>query len=330
MKLRSVYAFLGILCLMVSIQASNTFGQTSSSADIPELGLSVYERWLTSGATGQKDRWSVASLDVGWMTVPNGIHLGYDGLVLPGACISSFFVYPLSGVQVGASVPMRLANNYDLRIYGSYLIPNNPQADQELTWTNNVPGTRVWRHSDTVSYKIGGEGLFRFSPDAALVLGFRLESLLTTFSDPNPNYIYTASWLQAQTTVTIYEPYVGIRLQQSTGLGALTLHAVGFPLLFANIQHLNVCDNSGVPFAHTGSHASRDGFFVNASAEYRIGVARGLDATGFLDWNVYQGHCTMTIDRHEGGPTPGVTSGAVAWSHLISSLVIGARAEIAW
>ncbi len=226
--------------------------------------------------------------------------------------------------------PRRLADHYDLRVYGSYLIPNNPQAGQELTWTDNPPGTRVWRHSNTVSYKVGGEGLFRIFADAAFVGGFRLESLLTTFSDPNPNYVYTASWLQAQTTVTIYEPYVGIRLQQSNRLGALSLQAVGFPLLFATVQHLNVCDNSGVPFAHTGSQYSHDGFFLDASAEYRLGVVSGLDAAGFLDWNVYQGHCPMTIDRHEGGPNPGVTSGTVAWSHLISSLVIGAKAEISW
>ncbi len=146
--------------------------------------------------------------------------------------------------------------------------------------------------------------LYRMSGETALVGGFRLESLLTNFSDPNPDYIYTAAWMQAQTTVTIYEPYVGIRLQQCPRPGGLSLQAVGFPFLFATIQHLNVCDNNGVPYAHTGSQYAHEGFFVEASAEYRLGLFQGMEAAGFVDWNVYQGHCPMTIERHQGRRKP--------------------------
>ena len=268
MSSRRMHVVYGLLCLLISLHVSDAVGQTIGSPEIPGLGALFEQRWLASGSAGLKDCWSAASLHVGWMSAPNQIHLGYDGLVLPGACISSFFVYPLSGVQVGGSLPIRLTDKYDLRVYGSYLIANNPQTGQDLTWTNNPPGTRVWRHSNSQSYKLGGEMLYRMSSEMAAVGGFRLESLLTNFSDPNPDYIYTAAWMNAQTNITIYEPYIGIRLQQCQRLGGLSLQAVAFPFLFATIQHLNVCDNNGVPFAHTGSQYAHDGFFVEASAEY--------------------------------------------------------------
>jgi hypothetical protein len=330
MSSRRVSAVCGLLCLLISIHVSAAVGQTIGFPEIPILGAALNHRWPTAESIDQKDYWSAASFHVGWMTAPQQIHVGYDGLVLPGACVSSFFIYPLSGVQVGGSLPVRLADHYALRVYGSYLIAHNPKANQEITWTNNPPGTREWRHSNSQWYKVGGEILYRMSGQAALVGGFRLDSLLTNFSDPNPDYLFTVPSMQAQTTVTAYEPYVGIRFQQTQGAGGLRLQVVGFPFLFARIEHLNVCNNNGVPFAHTGRQNATEGYFVEVSAEHRLALFKGVEAAGFVDWNVCHGHCPMTIERHQGGANPDVTSGTVAWSHDISSLAIGGKAEMSW
>jgi len=320
----------GLLCLMISVHVSDAVGQSVSSQEMAILGQSSNQGWLTAGSSTRKVDWSTASLFAGWMTTPNQIHVGYDGLVRPGECVSSSFVYPLRGVEVGVSLPIRLTDRHALRVYGSYFITDNPLADQEITWTALPPGTREWRHSKTQWYKFGGEALYRMSTDTALVGGFRSESLLTNFSNPNPAYLFTIPEMQAQTMVSIYEPYVGVRLQQSPRLEGLSLQLVGFPLLFSTIEHLNVCNNRGIPFAHTGKQNASKGFFVEISAEYSVGLFQGTVASAFVDWNVYQGRCAMTIDRHEGVPTPGVTSATVIWSHYISSLVIGARVEMSW
>jgi hypothetical protein len=330
MRSRSASALCGVLCLLISFHVSAALGESIGAPEIPLLGALFDRRWISAGSSDRQDCWTAASFDVGWRTVPNRIHIGYDGLVLPGACISSFFVYPLSGVQVGGSLPIRLADQYALRAYGSYLIAHNSQAGQELTWTNNPPGVREWRRSNTQWYTAGGEMLYRISGEMALVGGFRLESFLTNFSDPNPDYLFTISSMNAQTTLTVYEPYVGVRLRQSQEPRGLSLQVVGFPFLFATIQHLNVCNNHGTPYAHTGSRNASKGFFLEISAEYRLGLFRGVEAAGFVDWNVYQGHCPMTIERHEGGLTPAVTTGTVAWSHHISSLAVGAKVETSW
>lgn len=329
MSSRRSFLICALLCLLISTHVSVAVGQTAGPAEIPLWGASSERRWFPAGSAN-RDCQSAASFNAGWMTAPHKIRVGYDGLVLPGACVSSFFVYPLSGVQVGGSLPVRLTDHCALRLYGTYLIAHNPQAGQEITWTNNPPGTREWRDSNSQWYKVGGEMLYGMSDKTALVGGFRLDSLLTNFGDPNPDYLFTVAAMQAQTQITVYEPYVGIRLEQDSGLGCLTLQVVGFPFLFAGIEHLNVCNNRGTPFAHTGRQNATKGYFLEVWAEYRFALSKGVEAAAFFDWSVYQGHCPMTIDRHEGGATPGVTSGTVAWSHDISSLTVGGKVEMSW
>ena len=325
-----VFAFCGLLCVLMLFHVSDGLGQSIGCPEINVSGPSSTQRCLADGSAGRKDVWSAPSLYAGWMTTPDGIHLGYDGLVPPGACVSSFFVYPLNGIELGGSLPIRLADRYAARVYGSYFITDNPQAGQDLTWTDNPPGTREWQRSRSQWYKLGGEALYPTSEGAALIGGFRWESLLTNFSDPNPNYFFTIPTMNAQTTVSFYEPYVGVSIRQGSGPGSLSVRFVGFPVLLATIEHLNVCNNNGVPFAHTGRQTAHKGFFAELSAEYCVGLFQGLEAAVFVDWNVYQGRCPMTIDRHEGGANPNVTSATVAWSHHISSLVIGARVETSW
>jgi hypothetical protein len=319
-----------LLCLAAFFNVSDVSGQTIGPPQPLLPGPWSDQAPGAAGWSGRTNLWSAVSFTAGWLTTPNKIHVGYDGLVPPGGCISSFFVYPLSGLQVGASAPIRLTDQYALRVYGTYLIPNNPQAGQEITWITFPPGTREWRTSNSQWYKIGGEALYRMSPEMGVVGGFRLESLLTNFGDPNPDYLFTIPTMEAQTTIAVYEPYVGIRLQPSPGAGGLTLQAVGFPSLFTSIEHLNVCNNNGVPFAHTGNRTSYKGSFLEISAEYSLPLFSGAQAAAFLDWNLYQGHCDMTIDRHEGGANPNVTSATVAWSHDISSLVVGGKVDFSW
>ncbi len=323
-------AVCGLLCLLVSVHVSDVAGQTFGFPGMRASDLWFDRGGLAAGSPAPKDWWSAASVHVGWMTFPNRIHVGYDGLVPPGACVSSFFVYPLNGVQVGASLPVRLAEQYSVNVYGAYLIVQNSQADQEITWTTFPPGVREWRRSNSQWYRFGGELLCRMSSQMALVGGLRLESLLTNFSDPNPDYLFTVPWMEAQTTVTAYEPYVGIRLDLSSNPGGLTFRLVGFPFLLATIEHFNTCNNNGIPFEHTGSQKATRGYFVEASAECRLRLFQGVQAAGFVDWNVYHGQAPMTIERHEGGPNPSTTAATVAWSHHISSLVIGGRIEFSW
>ncbi len=116
MSSRRMSEVCGLVCLLISIHVSAVVGQTINLPEMPLLGASLGRRWIPAGSANQ-DCWSVASFTVGWMTAPQRIHVGYDGLVLPGACVSSFFVSPLSGVQaLGSS--RSLADHYTLECTG--------------------------------------------------------------------------------------------------------------------------------------------------------------------------------------------------------------------
>jgi hypothetical protein len=327
---RLLYSVCGLVFVLISCHASEAVGQMAGYPAQPLLGSWVDHGSLASKGSCHENCGSAASVHVGWMTAPNKIRVGYDGLVPPGACVSSYFVYPLSGLQVGGSLPIKLAGPHALRLYGSFLVPSHDQAGQEITWTIHPPGVREWRRSDSQRYKLGGEALYRMSSGMALLGGFRLESLLANFGDPNPAYLFTIPEMEAQTSVTFYEPYVGISLQMGSRPRDLTFRLAGFPFLFASIRHLNVCNNGGIPFAHTGSQQATKGFFIEAAAQYRMGIMQGMGVAGFVEWNVYRGQCPMAIDRHEGGPAPQVTSATVSWTHDISSLVVGGTIELAW
>jgi len=225
------------------------------------------------------------------------LRIGYSGLVPPGECGSSYFVYPLGGIEVGASLPLRLANAVDLKLYGSYLFTRSVDADQQITWLTFPSGIRHWRRSSTDSYTLGAEFLSPVGSGTALVGGIRWESLTTTFKDPNPEYLLTVDTMQAQVTVTMYEPYVGFRFQQGIGPGGLTVRLVGFPFFLATIQHFNTCNKDGDPLAHVGHANVSRGYFVEAAVEYRLALLQGLEASGFVAWDVYRGQVPMYLER---------------------------------
>ena len=59
---------------------------------------------------------------VGCMGRNNGIRAGYTGLVLPGTCVSSYFVYNLDGIVLAATAPVNVGKSLSMRLAGSYLV----------------------------------------------------------------------------------------------------------------------------------------------------------------------------------------------------------------
>jgi len=278
----------------------------------------------------QEDSWPAANVSVGVSTTPRRLRIGYSGLVPPGECGSSYFVYPLGGIEVGASLPLRLANAFDVKFYGSYLFTRSVDADQQITWLTFPSGIRHWRRSSTDSYTLGAEILSPLGSGTALVGGTRWESLTTTFKDPNPEYLLTVDTMQAQVTVTMYEPYVGFRFQQGVGPGGLTVRLVGFPFFLATIQHFNTCNKDGDPLAHVGHANVSRGYFVEAAVEYRLGLPQGLEASGFVAWDVYRGQVPMYLERINAALGNSTTGAVVDFSYDRTSLIVGGKVELFW
>ncbi len=333
MGLRHVSAGLrvcGLLCLFFCLVIAEGSAQSTGPYPVPLPGTASGRGGISATPGSLTAPGSQASLYVGWTTTPSRVRIGYEGLVPPGQCGSSFFFFPLDGVQVGGSMPLQLTDKLELKAYGSYLFAQETEADQDITWLTFPPGTRRWTSSRFDSYALGGEFFWRLAGESALVSGFRWESLTATFSDPNPSYLLTVAAMQAQATVTTYEPYIGFRFHKSARPGDFSIRLVGFPFLFATIQHFNTCNNRGDPLAHVGSTGVTRGYFLEASAEYRLGPCRGLEMVGFVTWDLYHAQCPMFLERIDAGAGNATTGATVDFSYDRNSITIGGKVEISW
>ena len=73
------------------------FASTSSSVSSDDLLL--------------KSRIGQINFSLGYMGRDNGVRAGYTGLVLPGTCVSSYFIYDLRGVNQTGEMPIELSKS---------------------------------------------------------------------------------------------------------------------------------------------------------------------------------------------------------------------------
>jgi hypothetical protein len=319
-----------LLCLLAALPVAGVQAQTTGALPLPSIGTAPVQLGMPAGATCQDSRQAFPSLFAAWTSTPTRATIGYSGLILPGQCVASYFVYPIEGIRVGGSLPIRLTSSFELKAYGSYLFVFQTEADQEINWLNTPPGVRQWRQTRSDSYLLAAEGIWRLNDGTGLVGGVRYESLTSTFGDPNPNYQFTVPNMESQATVTAYQPYLGVRFHQSVREGDITVRFVGFPCFLAGIQHFNTCNNAGVPFAHVGSSNMSKGYFLEGSAEYSLGLFQGFQASGFVAWDMQHGECPMYLERIDGGAGNSTTGTVVNFRYDKNAVTVGAKMVFSW
>lgn len=265
-------------------------------------------------------------LNIGYMGGNRSLAAGYTGLVLPGACVSSYFVYDLKGLLVSAAVPLFEMNKLSGTIRGSYLFSTDVSADQEITWLYFPTGTRTWNKARSAFFKLEGEVGYSVDDSYSFIGGVRWESLSTNFGDPDPSYYFTISAMESGLGIGIYQPFVGASYLQRLGNKLLSVRLAGFPVMLATLEHFNTCNNNGEPFAHVGRQDIRSGYFLEASCEIRATRFSGIDIGAFLNWELYRGTCIMNLERRAMGPPETVTAADVNFIYNRSSFTIGANA----
>ena len=232
----------------------------------------------------------------------NGVRAGYNGLVLPGTCVSSYFIYDLRGVNLTGEIPIEISKSVSARFGGSYLFAMSSAADQDITWLDMPPGTRSWAWTRSSYYGLTGEARYSSSDAFTLIAGFRWNSLNTNFGNPNPDYPFTISNMESGLSVNMYQPFIGAEVSQKLVGSNLLLKVVGFPLMPGYIQHFNTCNNHGVPFAHVGAESIRNGYYVEVNGELSFMKSGGYELSAFCAWELFRGTCQMTIERRDSGP----------------------------
>lgn len=268
------------------------------------------------------------AVQVGYTDTLGRLRAGYSGLVLPGTCVSSYFVYSLRGVSLAASLPVHVGRGFSGRLYGSYLVAASTEADQEITWLTFPPGIRHWAWSRTSAYGLQGEVSYAGGETWSLLAGIRWESLITRFGNPNPDYLFTVEDMESGLSLNLYQPFVGFRLEQNFGSSRVLLRVMGLPVMTGTLEHFNTCNNQGIPFAHVGSSGIRNGYFLEAHGEIGLGGPGGLESSAFVTWELFRGTCPMNLERRDAGPPVTITSATVDFSYDRSSLTVGAKLAI--
>ncbi|MFH0960156.1 MAG: hypothetical protein V1897_15795, partial [Pseudomonadota bacterium] len=266
------------------------------------------------------------SVYIGYMGSDRGLRAGYDGLVRPGTCVSSYFEYNLRGISLSGSIPLQLTREMSAKFEGLYLFTMASDADQDITWLTMPPGTRHWDWTRSCFYNLQGELIYQIDNTFSFIAGFRWESLATTFGNPNPDYPFTVPYMESGLSVEIYQPFVGFSAKQSLGNGGQALfQLIGFPAMLASLQHFNTCNNAGTPFAHVGNQTIGNGYFIEIKGEFGLTTSLGIDAAAFLTWDLFSGSCIMNLERRDGANPPSVTAADVDFSYYRSSVTLGGK-----
>ncbi|MDQ1239910.1 MAG: hypothetical protein QG577_2096 [Thermodesulfobacteriota bacterium] len=268
------------------------------------------------------------ALGIGYTDTTPRLRAGYTGLVLPGACISSYFVYSLRGVILNGSLPVHLSRGLSGKITGEYLFAPNTEADQEITWVHLPPGVRHWTWARSSAWRLQGEFAYAMNPCWSLLAGLRWETVITRFGSPIPDYPFTVADMESGLSLNLYQPFIGLKASQELGGGRVLLRIIGLPAMVGSLEHFNTCNNAGVPFAHVGSSGIKSGYFLQAYGELSITKMNGWETSAFLTWDLYRGTCPMKLERRDAGPPVTMTSATVDFSYDRSSLTLGAKLAV--
>jgi hypothetical protein len=324
---RISFMLFGLALVLLGFAPGETKAQSYLSR-VTDFGDYTGSSVLGNASTQFDNSFTQQLISVGYLGKDRGIRAGYSGLILPGTCVSSYFVYNLQGMYVAADLPVYVGKSYSVRVGGSYLFSGNSEADQEITWLFLPPGVRQWAWSRSSYCTLQGDFWFPVSNAMSVVVGVRWESLSTNFGDPNPDYPFTIPNMESAFSLQNCQPYVGLRLEQSLGQGSLTIQVIGMPVMLASIQHFNTCNNAGEPFAHVGRSFISNGYFLEARGEIGLFRSNGIGLSAFLDWEASRGTCSMDLERRAAGPPLSITATTVDFLYDRSSFTVGGKVAI--
>lgn len=268
------------------------------------------------------------ALGIGYTDTVPRMRAGYTGLVLPGACVSSYFVYSFRGLTINGSFPIRLSPSLSGRVTGEYLFAAETEADQEITWLHLPPGIRQWTWASSSAWWLQGEIAYAIDPSCSFLAGLKWETVITRFGNPVPDYFFTVADMESGLSLNLYQPYIGLEAYRGVGAGRVLLRIAGFPTMVGLLEHYNTCNNAGIPFAHVGSSGIKSGYFLQAHGELGITTMNGWETSAFLTWDLYRGTCPMNLERRDAGPPVTMTSATVDFSYDRSSLTLGAKLAV--
>lgn len=239
--------------------------------------------------------WNYQTVDLSFNTLDAGL----------GPLGALKHAYRFNGVQFGLSAHAVSRTGvggivtFDILLTGSSTDTEN--INESIFGGIFLPeGSRHWRAKND-TYCIDGMGFYSLFGSAALVGGFRWNHLETTFD--NPSGILLPGALpgdEAVLTMNVYQPYVGVMIDQGGADRVLRLGFIVWPQLYGSVKYERTAGAvlvNGIR-AHGLTAKVNEGYFWELFGEYglRQQMMGGAAVSIFGKWTQYHLKGTFNIE----------------------------------
>ncbi|MDQ7783940.1 MAG: hypothetical protein RDU20_13740 [Desulfomonilaceae bacterium] len=218
--------------------------------------------------------------------------------------------YRFNGVQLGVGAKAVSRTGFGALVSFDYLIVGSVKDTENYNEGFLVPGSRHWNTKND-TYTFDGMGFYNVYSTAALVGGFRWNHLETTFNNPSGaagfGGLFGAAGDEAVMVANVYQPYVGVMVDQGGASRVLRIGMIGWPQLYGSVKYEQTLGAAGPGLRLDGLTARvNEGYFWEIFGEYglREQAYMGAALSVFGKWTQYHVKGTFNIDATLVGGIP--------------------------
>ncbi|MFH0959906.1 MAG: hypothetical protein V1897_14520 [Pseudomonadota bacterium] len=193
--------------------------------------------------------------------------------------------YNLEGLWTEFAFPFRTPWPLGFEICGAYLFSSNNRSEETYTTVGNVAGSRSWRTSTQMWY-FQMLATYQITSSLSGILGFRYDSFMTKFSEPEDMSGDTSLPSQtADLSVTLDVPFIGMAYSRRFMYGS-TINAgiIGLPTLPGDLYYRGVGRSSDNK-AFLMSKELNSGYFLESWTGLLLPLTPWIQVGGFLKYS---------------------------------------------
>ncbi len=220
--------------------------------------------------------------------------------------------FNVQGLWMELVVPIRCPSPLGFAMGLGYLFPANYRSRETYNITGGGVAERTWSTStQMVNFQVAAT--YRFSTSVTGILGFRYDSFMTNYLEPenllqNPLTFYGNQ--RADLTISGDIPFAGAMVERTFLNGAnLKAGAIGLPTLPGQIEYREAVQTSSDGRGAILSREFRSGYFLEGFAELSIPISRWGQMGAFAKYNGVYGRATKA--NVSGGKTSDGKGGTV-------------------
>lgn len=209
------------------------------------------------------------SVYAGYLIKDNGLTLDFDANEGNLGGVTDFrHDFTLQGILLEVSVPVTLSTGMGMMLSAGHVFPFEERSREIY---NQGQASRNWS-TDQQWWYVQGAGTYAVHPFVSLVGGFRWDSWMCNFADPEDPVVIATSTPEDRADVTFsgYIPFGGIVFHKPPDCSGHSYMGgvIGFPVLWASWDYNQTF--GALAERISGDGEITEGHFLEAFAEYSI------------------------------------------------------------